>query len=557
MSKASAAAAVEPTVAPAPGRFELVPVARLVESPLNHRKRTWGDMEDMIASVRSKGVLQPILARPVTGIGENMLEIVFGHRRVRAAREAGLEAVPAVIRELSDFEVVEAQVIENLQRADVHPLEEAEGYEQLLASKEHAYTVDDIAAKVGKSKAYVYGRMKLLALCPAARKAFYDGKLNASVALLLARIPVPELQEKAIAAVLNGGEWDHETGERGVMSFRDAQAFVIEEYTLRLAEAPFKKDDAELLPAAGPCTTCPKRTGAQPELFADVKSADVCTDPTCFAEKKKAEFARIRTTAKEKGLRLLTEKESREVFDQYQVNAGAVRWASPFVKLSDRCEDDPKRRTWKQLLADKAPEKVLGRDPRGKVHELVEKAAAAKALKDAGHDFKVELPKKQDASSVMSKADREEADRRQVEKQRIKNEVSDRLGAALAQAMTSREPDEDLWRIIAESLLETANGDVARRRLKKDAWVSPAEAVKILKGLRGAELRGLALELVFEQALYDDGYGNHDAELLGRALKWAGVDQKTVEKQVRDELAATKPANEKKAPAKKKGARRG
>lgn len=199
------ATAEAPPVAPAPPpapRLELVPLTKLRESTLNHR-RSWGDLKELAASIRAKGVLEPILARPGKPgtLGADVLEIVFGARRFRASQEAGLEAIPAIVRDMSDTDAMEAIVIENLQRADVHPLEEAEGYEQLLAQKERPYTVEDIAAKVGKSKAYVYGRMKLLALCKEARDAFYEGDLSASVALLIARIPVPELQQKALEEV--------------------------------------------------------------------------------------------------------------------------------------------------------------------------------------------------------------------------------------------------------------------------------------------------------------------------------------------------------------------
>jgi ParB-like chromosome segregation protein Spo0J len=87
------------------------------------------------------------------------------------------------VRELTDAEVLEIQVVENLQRADLHELEEAEGYEQLLKCTHPSgerYTVDEIAAKVGKSRSYVFARLKLCALCPEARKAFYAGELDAS-----------------------------------------------------------------------------------------------------------------------------------------------------------------------------------------------------------------------------------------------------------------------------------------------------------------------------------------------------------------------------------------
>jgi ParB/RepB/Spo0J family partition protein len=517
-------------------RFELVPLARLVESPANHRKKTWGAMDELIESVRAKGVLQPILVRPVKGIGSNLLEIVFGHRRFRAAREAGLEAIPAVIRELSDVDALEANVIENLQRSDVHPLEEAEGYEQLLRQQERPYTVADIAAKVGKSKEYVYGRMKLLALCPAARKAFYEGTLTPSTALLLARIPVVELQEKALAEVVEGGEYDFETDRRGPMSFRQAQEHIVEKYTLRLTDAPFKRDDAELVSAAGACTTCPKRSGAQPELFADVKSADVCTDPTCFAEKKKADWKRTQAAAKEKGLKLLTDKDARGVFDQY--NSTGLRWNSPFVKLTDKCADDPKRRTWKQLLGADAPEKVLGRDQHGKVHELVDKAAAAAALKKAGHKFEVDLPDAPTARVAAGSPEALAARRGREQEAKLQVAIGNRVAAALVAEAERREPDAAFWQVLAAAMLSCEQGLAIQRRLGRDDWVSQAAKDKYFAGVKGpAQLRGLVLELALEAQLYEPGT-MEDAPELRAALKWAGIDRKKIAAAVKAETTA-------------------
>ena len=148
----------------------------------------------MTESVKKHGVLQPPLVRPSPD-GGGQFELVAGERRWRAAQAAGLVEMMTICRPLSDREALEIQVIENLQRADLHPLEEAEGYERLLT--EHEYTAATIADKVGKSATYVYARLKLCALTSANRKLFYDCKLNPSTALLLARIPVPELQDEA------------------------------------------------------------------------------------------------------------------------------------------------------------------------------------------------------------------------------------------------------------------------------------------------------------------------------------------------------------------------
>jgi ParB/RepB/Spo0J family partition protein len=527
MPKTAAVPAV-PAIAPPPPagpvRLELLPLDRIAESPTNHRSRSWGDMEGLTASVREKGVVEPVLVRPMKGIGENMFMLVFGARRYRASKAAGLATIPAMIRDLSDFEVIELQVIENLQRADVHPLEEAEGYEQLLAAKEHEYSVDEIAAKVGKSKAYVYGRLKLLALGKEAREAFYQDEISASVALLLARIPVPELQLKALGEVREGDELGDYPGP---MSYRDAQDHIIAKYTLRLADTPFDRGDADLVPSAGVCTTCPKRSGAQPELFADVKSPDLCTDPTCFAAKKDAAWKQQQEKAKEKGLKVLTAKETAKVFSKYNSD-GHTSNGSPYVKLTDPCHDDPKHRTWKQILGKEAPEKVLARDQRGKVHELVDRDAALDAAKKAGVPVRkpVEPPTYDRAKHELE--------------EKLRREVQRRIAAAVVERFEKVEPDAKLWRIIAEALARGYDTDHALERRFGEAHDRKAVDAAIAK-MSESELRGFVLELALVPALYFGPYADRD-EGSKPLFAWAKVDVKAIEKEAREAVKAQEAA---------------
>lgn len=197
------------TITPNVTRGE-VRVANIAPGGSNPRKAfDKAALEELAESIRRHGVLQPILLRPwpegrrwpaKEAVEGCPYELVAGERRWRAAKAAGLSTIPALIRELGDAEVLEIQVVENLQRTDLHPLEKAEGYEQLM--KLHGYAVEDLAAKVGKSKGYVYARLKLCALVPEARKAFYAGHLNPSTALLIARIPVADLQKKAVQEIV-------------------------------------------------------------------------------------------------------------------------------------------------------------------------------------------------------------------------------------------------------------------------------------------------------------------------------------------------------------------
>ena len=115
-----------------------------------------GPLEDLTASVKAKGILQPILVRPMNG----KYEIVAGHRRYLAAQAAGLETIPATVREFDDQEALEIQVIENSQREDPNPMDEARGFQRLVEMGNH--TPDTLAEKLGRNVAYVYSRVKLL-----------------------------------------------------------------------------------------------------------------------------------------------------------------------------------------------------------------------------------------------------------------------------------------------------------------------------------------------------------------------------------------------------------
>jgi ParB family chromosome partitioning protein len=139
-----------------------LPLSILTESKTNPR-RFFEDsaLKELAASIRSQGVLSPLLVRPLT---ERSFEIVAGARRYRAAQLAEAETVPVRIVNLTDAEALEAQLIENLQRRDVHPLEEAQGFRALLNLDEPKYSIEQIAAKTGKSPAYCAQRVKLTEL---------------------------------------------------------------------------------------------------------------------------------------------------------------------------------------------------------------------------------------------------------------------------------------------------------------------------------------------------------------------------------------------------------
>lgn len=167
--------------------YRNVPLSLLNPSRTNPR-RTFEDaaLKELAESIRAQGVLSPLLVRPLT---ENGFEIVFGERRYRAAQIAGQDTVPVRIRQMSDAEALEAQLVENLIRAEIHPMKEAQGFRALLALNEPKYSIEQIAAKVGKSPAFVASRLKLTDLVPTAVEAFYADEIGVGHALLLESSP--------------------------------------------------------------------------------------------------------------------------------------------------------------------------------------------------------------------------------------------------------------------------------------------------------------------------------------------------------------------------------
>jgi ParB/RepB/Spo0J family partition protein len=288
-------------------------------------------------SIKKQGMLSPILVRKLSS-GD--YEIVAGERRYRAAKLAGLKEIPAIVRDLTDTEALEVQVVENLQREDVHPLEEAEGYEQLIRRSGYK-TADDIAAKIGKSRSYVYSRMNLCALLPECRKMFYEGKLSASTALLIARMPADQ-QEPAAKDII--GESDNFWVD-GPMSYREAKELIEGEYMLNLSDAVFDTKDPDLVKSAGNCEECLKRTGNEPDLFSDIQRTDVCTDPECFKTKKSRWKEKVLNDAEEKGKTVLSLGECEKIFTDY----GYMK-SNKYISLRDTCYDDiPAHRTYKEI----------------------------------------------------------------------------------------------------------------------------------------------------------------------------------------------------------------
>lgn len=303
---------------PTPTEIPLTPLALLSPSPTNPRKRiTQAAIEQLADSIAAHGLAQPILARPRPDApaGEPPLEIVAGERRWRAwtllaQRGDTLQAaamaelgIPTIVRDLTDQQVLALQLAENIHREDLHPLEEAQHYHRMRTHPTEPRSVADIADVAGVPVQRVRERLSLMQLVPAAVDAFLAERITLRLALQVARMPGP-VQAELVEHLANWG------GEP--MGPKAAAKFIQDRYMLRLATAPFDPADATLVPDAGPCGSCLKRTGANPDLFGDVSDADTCTDTACFALKKVRQRDRMAAELAETGYTVLRADAARE-----------------------------------------------------------------------------------------------------------------------------------------------------------------------------------------------------------------------------------------------------
>ena len=150
-------------------------------------------LDDLVASIKTKGVLQPLLVRQ---IGNNRYEIIAGERRWRASKEAGLTQVPVIIKDFNDEETLEVSLIENLQRQDLNPLEEAQGYQRLM--DEFKRTQEELARVVGKSRSYVANMLRLLELPDEVKKYLDKGDITTGHARALLNVKSPEKLVKKV-----------------------------------------------------------------------------------------------------------------------------------------------------------------------------------------------------------------------------------------------------------------------------------------------------------------------------------------------------------------------
>jgi ParB family chromosome partitioning protein len=288
-----------------------IPLASIQLSKSNPRKVIDPKaLSDLAADIKHRGVQEPVLVRPLSG-SRDKFELVFGERRYLASEKARQETVPSIVREMSDDEAFQIQVTENLQRENLHPLEEADAfarlYEKAVKEKQgHDAALKLVASQIGKKPDLVAQRMKLRDLIEPAKAAFLKGKMLLGHAFELARLREDE-QEQALAWMLERGR-DIQTPNgwkrlRIMPGVPELKLWIQEHLFLDLTKAPFDTADINLNPAMGSCANCQFRTGNQPALFKDVGQKSTCTVPDCWKIKRDATLINLAaSTAKELGV---------------------------------------------------------------------------------------------------------------------------------------------------------------------------------------------------------------------------------------------------------------
>jgi ParB family chromosome partitioning protein len=288
-----------------------IPLSSIKPSKTNPRQ-TMDEkaLADLAADIKHRGVQEPVLLRPLPG-SPDKFQIVFGERRYWASEKASKKTVPAIVREMSDEEAYELQVIENLQRENLHPLDEAEAFHRLyvIATKQkngHDESLKLVAGQVAKKPEFLAQRMKLRDLTETAKAAFRKNKILLGHAFEIARLQESE-QQRALKWMLERGkDVQTATGWKRVHimpGVPELKLWIRENVFLDLTKAPFDTADPTLNSKMGACTDCQFRTGNQPALFGDVKQDSTCTVPSCWLLKRDASLVNLAgSIAKELGV---------------------------------------------------------------------------------------------------------------------------------------------------------------------------------------------------------------------------------------------------------------
>lgn len=509
------------------------------------------------AAAPGRGIREPITIRktPPHLNQEIPWTIVKGERRYRAADRKGLNTIPSIIVEIDEADVLGEQLLENLARSDLSPLETSDALVRLQREQREGkrkLSAEDLAFRCGlRSARMVHRYLALARLAPEVRAELAEGKIGLGLALELATLEEHKDQVEALGDV------------RG-QELRWAKGTIRSNYHLRLipSSCGFNPADASL--PGGACEACPKNSKAQRELWADEDNAESrCTDRKCFEERRATTAKRKIDAAAAAGAKVLTGDAAKAILPQ--------AWSDPrdkgFVDLDEHCDiEEPEQgqpgKTWREVLGKQATPSAVLQDDRGQVRQLLPTREAAALAKAAGkgdvakdleeeataleerqaREAGVELPERRDGW----KLEREAQEAAQEEATaRILDVVRAREGLAFWRfyaAIRLRE-EQDFGDVeLLEELARSRGIEVPK---DDDDW-SPTEALlEWLKreDLTEADCRALVVEIVIARQLYHPNQ-SPDKQPFLLACRFAGLDFEQLLRQHR-EARAVRPQQEK------------
>jgi ParB family transcriptional regulator, chromosome partitioning protein len=414
----------------------------------------------------------------------------------------------------------------DLIRADVHPMEEANGLRALLMLEEPKYTIEQLAAKIGKTPSFVASRVRLTELIAAAVEAFYAEEIGVGHALLLAKLQ-PAQQEQALPNCFRE-EWAGGSGKkkRILLPVRHLQHWIEHNVLLLLKQAPFNKRDAQLIPAAGSCVDCPKRTGHNKLLFADVteSSSDACTDPNCHSAKVEAHVQK-QVAARPELVQIST------AYGQQQEGSKIVT-RSKYVEIRPEKPDTPEKAKWPEFKTCKFTTEAI-------VAEGLDKGELRKVCTEP--NCPIHHPKKQP-----SKADA--SFKAEQEKQRREEALANATGMRVLQTIVAAVPVRLMKRdflFIAEQMLPLLD-DKRVEMVARNRGIRAKEgesAAKLLTAfLRKAE-EGAIGKLIVESVILLSASKQADGgKILRTAALSYKVDPDAVALKVKHEFTAKEKA---------------
>jgi ParB family chromosome partitioning protein len=451
-------------------------------NPRRHRNKI--EDADLMASISTHGILTPLLVRPMAETGK--YQIAAGHRRFEVAGKLKLVTVPVQIREMGDKEYLEILQVENLQREEVHPLDEAAGYKELL--EQGGYDVTTLAGRIGKSEAYVYQRLKLNDLVKEAQKLFLENRIGFGHAVILARLD--RKQQKDILAN-HLFSYEHEP-----VSVRELSDYVRRFLYLDLGNVPWALDDASLVPEAGGCASCPKRTGSNPSLFTDMQH-NTCTDRGCFENKMQAYIQK--QIDSRPGLLRFSEYPTNHKKDSSVLNGATCRrlWGK-----EDRCES--------------AEEAIfIDGNERGKITFICRDKDCPKhgvrARQTAGSES---------SDAVLRRKHKFE----KAFRQKLFSEISEKVISL---------PGDNVTRIVARAMWRRVGGDSKRAMLKAAAHDVPRESIdefvdRLIETAEPVELGRLMVCMAIAEELMVSTYAPGKAETMLKLADAYSVDAKAI-----------------------------